>query len=108
MNTERLREIREKRSLSKRKLSKLTGISEMQLVRYESGENEPPHENLKILGNVLGVTADYLLGLSDNPLGNFSDDVLNADEQELLAAFRREGWTGVLRLGVMHVTDKQG
>jgi transcriptional regulator with XRE-family HTH domain len=99
MNTERFREIREKRGLSKRKLSQLTGIAEMQLVRYETGANDPSTEKLKLLASVLGVTSDYLLGVSDNPLGDFSENVLTTDEQELLTAYPREGWKGVFRLG---------
>jgi transcriptional regulator with XRE-family HTH domain len=105
MNKERLRDIREKRGLSKRKLSQMTGIAEMQLVRYEHGTSVPTAERLMILAEVLEITTDYLLGLSDNPLGNFSGDMLNTAEQELLAAFRRDGWRGVFRLGVDHITD---
>jgi transcriptional regulator with XRE-family HTH domain len=106
MDAERFRQIREIRGFSKRKLSQLTGISEMQLIRYEAGTNDPSNENLKLLASALGVTTDYLLGISNNPNGNFSDDELSSAEQQMVMTFRREGWAGVLKMGVHEVTNK--
>jgi transcriptional regulator with XRE-family HTH domain len=106
MNIDRFREIREKRGLSKRQLAKLSGFQEMQILRYESGENDPSTENLKRLAQILKVSTDYLLGISDDPQGHYGDDSLSEIEQRMISTYRRGGWVGVIELSAKHVTDK--
>lgn len=106
MNIERFREIRERRGLTRRELARLSGFQDMQIYRYESGENDPSTENLTKLAKVLEVSTDYLLDLSDDPKGHYGDSAFTDVELEIVTAFRREGWRGVFRLGVEHITDK--
>ena len=68
----RLREIREKRGLSQRKLVKM--IAKIEVIqacnsdvigKYERGERFPNAYKLHDICVALNVSADYLLGLSD-------------------------------------------
>lgn len=61
MNTARVTLAKEYRTL--RKMSELTGITQVQLSRYFSGKAIPNLKNLKKLSLYLQVPADYLLGL---------------------------------------------
>jgi len=66
--------------------------------RYEHHLNDATATNLKRIAEKLGVSTDYLLGLSDDPVGQLSDSELNSDERDLVDQFRREGWPGVAQL----------
>ncbi len=63
----RLRQLRESRGLSIRRLAKLSGIDPSQIYRYESGEYSPTESVIRILAKTLNSSADYLLGLTDDP-----------------------------------------
>jgi transcriptional regulator with XRE-family HTH domain len=86
---ERLKEVRESRGLSQTDLEQLTGISNMQISRYESGKSEPTPEVIVKLANNLSITTDYLLGLVANPEDHLELQDLSPTEARLLAAFRR-------------------
>lgn len=100
LRTDRLREAREKHGWSQRELARLCGLGEAQIHRYETGVSDPAAKYLKIIADKLGVSADYLLGLSDNLRGQLGDSELSEDERAVLDAFRRDNWAGVVRLGV--------
>ncbi len=46
-------------------LSKIIGISDSSLGRWERNEGDITGDNLIILAKFFGVTTDYLLGLED-------------------------------------------
>jgi len=98
IQTERLRSWREKRGLSQRELARLSGIGEAQVSKYENGNVDPSATYLKKMAEVLQVSADYLLGLSDDPKGQLGANEMNNDERDLLDKFRRDGWSGVAHL----------
>jgi transcriptional regulator with XRE-family HTH domain len=52
---------RKKVGLSQKQLAELTGISEMSIRRYESGERDPRASDIKKLAETLGVTDAALL-----------------------------------------------
>ncbi len=52
---------------SQEKLSEIVGIGSRQIWRYENGENVPDADVLAAIATTLGVSADYLLGLTDEP-----------------------------------------
>lgn len=62
----RLRRLRERRHISRRVLSELCGLSQNMVAVYERGEVEPTASALKALATCLEVSADYLLGISEN------------------------------------------
>ena len=44
-------------------------ISVRTIIRYESGDRVPDLETARLLAKALGVSLDYLCGLSDDPHG---------------------------------------
>ncbi len=53
--------------------------------KYENGHTDPSASVLKAIATQLGVSADYLLGLSDSPRGDLVTS-LREDERKLLEA----------------------
>src|SRR5438105_3765137 len=97
---DRLREARERKGLLQRELGTLTGLDHTQLSRYEHDKMEPSSSFLEILARGLDVSADFLLGITDDPRRRSGADELSADEVALIDTLRREGWRGVINLGV--------
>lgn len=62
---ERLKELRVDKKLSINALSKLIGISDATICRWENGVNDVSGDSLIVLAKFFGVTTDYLLGLED-------------------------------------------
>lgn len=75
---DRLRELREERGLSREELTTQLGFSANQVYRYEAGINDATGKMLVKLARFFGVSADYLLGLSDDRLPR-PQHVLNID-----------------------------
>lgn len=63
--SERLRSLRKERALTQTDAAKAVGISLKSYCRYESGEREPDASTLARMADFYAVTADYLLGRSD-------------------------------------------
>lgn len=64
---ERLKLLRTKSNTSQKDLAKMLNISDRAFRNYENGTSEPTYDNLIILCKFFNVSADYLLGLSNNP-----------------------------------------
>ena len=58
----RLRTIRKKRKLTQRKLAELSGISDVQISKYENGDAAPTITFLEWLCTALEVSSKDLLG----------------------------------------------
>ena len=54
-------------NLSKSELARRIGVRHVQIVEYEKGRKTPSVDTLVALAEVLDVSVDYLLGLSDHP-----------------------------------------
>lgn len=63
----RLSELRKKRGYTQIKMQQLTGIDQSDYSKIESGKRYMTIEQCKRLAVVLGTSADYLLGLTDDP-----------------------------------------
>jgi len=100
MLTHRLREAREQKGLTQRQLARICGLGINQINRYENGTSDPVSETLKTIASAIGVSTDYLLGLTDEPTGIAAPSEIKPDEREILDTYRREGWQGVIHLGV--------
>jgi len=61
---DRIRMYRARLRLSQTALGKLVGLSANAVSQLEKGEVEPRAVHLKALAQVLGVSSDYLLGLT--------------------------------------------
>ena len=65
MISQRLRFARINANLTQKEVSARAGISSRNYSKYEVGETFPPPDVMVRLCQVLGVTSDFLLGLSD-------------------------------------------
>lgn len=104
LNTERLRSLREQRGWSQRELARRCGFGETQIGKYEAGTVDPSATNLGLLAEVFEVSTDYLLGRTDSPHTHIAENELDEDETVMVKLYRREGWPGVLRLGVERIS----
>ncbi len=62
---QRLTELLRENNLSKRMLAKQIDVSAMSVSDWTNGNVQPTAENIYIIAEYLGVSADYLLGLED-------------------------------------------
>ncbi len=71
--------LRKARGLSQRTAAAELGISQALLSHYENGAREPGLPFLCRACKYYGVSADYMLGLSDSPAGKAGNDEALAD-----------------------------
>ena len=67
---ERIRGLREDKDMSQGELSKLLNIGQQTLSQYETNSRKLPIDLLKRYAIIFHVSADYILGLTDNPEPN--------------------------------------
>ena len=70
MYTKRLRDLREDHDKTQQQIADVLGTSQTMYARYERGANELPIRHLLALCSYYGVSADYILGRTDNPKTN--------------------------------------
>ena len=63
----RLSELRKAKNLSMKELGQIVGVSDETIRLLERGKRSPSFEVFCQLAQYFNVSADYLLGLSDNP-----------------------------------------
>ena len=63
----RIRDLREDHDLTQAEMGRILSCSQRVYSNYERGELDIPTEILRWLARYYGVTADYLLELSDDP-----------------------------------------
>ena len=64
----RIRDLREDHDKTQQAIADVLGTSQTMYARYERGANELPLRHLITLCKYYGVSADYILGLSDKQL----------------------------------------
>lgn len=64
----RLKELRNKRHISQVKMAMDLNMNQNSISRYENGEREADYETLIAFADYFGVSVDYLLGRTDNPI----------------------------------------
>lgn len=64
---ERIAWIRDCRSISQKDIAEKLGIKQQQYARYEKGINIMPITYLKPICEILNVSPDYIIGLTDEP-----------------------------------------
>lgn len=89
MRGARLRELREKAGYTQAELAEILKMGSKQIWRYENGETEPDGQTIVTIAQALNVSADYLLGLSDDPTPHLRIDNMTEDERRVVAAMRR-------------------
>lgn len=65
---QRLRELREDNDLKQKELAEILKTTQQVYSRYENGETEMPIRHLITLVKYYGVSADYILGLSEKKI----------------------------------------
>ena len=100
---ERLQKARKERKVSQDELAKMLGVHAPIIGRYERGEVKPSIEVATKIADALGVSLDYLTGLSDQLLdkemiGRIVEmQQLNKDDQDhlfvMVDAFLRDAKT---------------
>lgn len=63
MFAQRLKELRKLRGISQSVLSKALGVSQQAVGKWETGRSTPPPATVAMIAEMLGVSADYLLGV---------------------------------------------
>ena len=63
MFAQRLKELRKLRGVSQSVLSKAVGVSQQAVGKWETGRSTPPPAAVATIAEMLGVSADYLLGV---------------------------------------------
>ena len=63
----RLKELRVSKKYSVEQMAELLGVSVRAYRSYEKAERDPSTTSLAILAITLGVSANYLIGVTDNP-----------------------------------------
>ena len=63
----RVRELREDHDLTQRGVAAQLGMSQPQYFRYEQGYRDLPTDILVALAKLYDTSADYILGLTDDP-----------------------------------------
>ena len=84
---EALKRFRESKGLSQSAMAKELGLQAPQYQRYEWGQNSPSAEFIIKMVQTFGVSADYLLGLSDEPRPKKYDDAEVAEAFALRNVF---------------------
>ena len=66
---ERLRALRHSVNISQAKLAKAIGLQQSAINRYENNQTDPSCDTLLRYANYFDVSADYILGRTENPKG---------------------------------------
>lgn len=75
----RMRDLREDSDYTQEYVAHYLGTSQTMYARYERGANELPIHHLLSLCRLYEVSADYLLGLSNNKKGYMIDYNMDQD-----------------------------
>ena len=90
----RLTDLRREKNLSQKEAASCLGVSQALLSHYENGIRECKLDFIKKACDYYDVTADYLLGISDNRHGLndiYTKNVLESDTEEQKAFFELVG-----------------
>lgn len=89
MRKDRLKEMRLKHHLTQAELADKLGADTKQISRWESGTGVPHGDRLVDIAQILNVSVDYLLGISDEPTIRVRVDNLSIEEMAIISALRR-------------------
>lgn len=79
MINERLKKLRKEKNLLQKDVAKYLNISTSAYGYYEQGKRDPDTETIKKLADFFDISADYLLGRTDNKK-NYTDSDVSVNE----------------------------
>lgn len=88
LNRERLIECRKNLGITKQQAAIRMQLSQPAYLRYESGERTPSIHVIYYMAYILGTSADYLTGNSDDPTPN-SHYIFEAENPELFSLIEK-------------------
>lgn len=88
---ERIKRLRMANGLTQTELAEKINSSQKQIWKYESGQNEPSSGVLLNIATSLNTSADYLLGLTNNPEGYIRDTGDLTDKEKAIVKAVRSG-----------------
>jgi repressor LexA len=91
---DRLKQLRHAHNYTLEQLAEQLDIGLRQLNRYEANESDATSKVVTRMAQVLGTSADYLLGLSDDPGEQYVEEPLSAEERKLIMAIRQGNQNG--------------
>lgn len=81
---------REQLGMTQEDLAEKIGVAVLQINRYENEKSEPKADMIKKIAEALHTSADYLLGLTDDPLSYELKTVeLTPKERMAITAWRK-------------------
>jgi HTH-type transcriptional regulator, competence development regulator len=89
LQADRMKTLRQQKRLTQDRFAELLGTNIRMIARYEAGETDPAGDVIARMADIFEVSADYLLGRTDNPAPCDQPKDLNLKEQQILAALRR-------------------
>ena len=84
----RIKDAREARGWTQEKLAEEIGTTQQTIQRWETGQTDVKSGQILAISKALGVTVSFIMNVND---GSESKDAISADEEELLACYRRMG-----------------
>lgn len=91
----RIKRLRERRDWSQIDLEQKTGINNSVLSRIEANKRPVQADELDIFASVFNVSADYLLGRTENPTKSYSEeaevffDLIELSEEEAIEKIKK-------------------
>jgi transcriptional regulator with XRE-family HTH domain len=98
MRKDRLKQIMVDKGHNAESLAEVIGRSERSIWRILSEGGNTSDETVALIASALEVSADYLLGLSDEPSPNMRLDNITTEERAVIAALRRGDDKGAIRI----------
>ena len=94
----RIYELRNRRGWTQTELAEAAGLSQNAISDYEADKRQPGSVALAPLARALECSADYLLGLTDDPTPQRRPPGLTEHEAAVVSALRADDLLGAIRL----------
>jgi HTH-type transcriptional regulator, competence development regulator len=76
----RLKKLRKHKGISGVEIAERLGVTPQHYYRYERGEQRLNEDTIEQLARIFNVSADYILGLTDEPGGHYQRNDVNVKE----------------------------
>ena len=90
---DRLRGILDSRGINQVTLADDTKLTAATISRYLTVDRIPRGDNIALIAKALNVSADYLLGMADDPLPSSQEIKLDPETRLLVTIFRRSSYS---------------